>query len=70
MSGKRTDTTFHEQREEAETQLMRSRQIEALNAAAGCWKDSDHPELKQGSAMWVRSLRQENERCFRRIAAR
>jgi hypothetical protein len=49
-------------------QLMRLRQIGALKAAAGCWKDSDHPELKQGSAMWVRNLRQESERRFRKVA--
>ena len=32
----------------AEKELMRLRQIEALKAAAGAWKDEDHPELKQG----------------------
>lgn len=46
----------------AEKELMRLRQIEALKAAAGSWKDSDHPELKEGSAKWVHKLRQENER--------
>jgi hypothetical protein len=48
--------------EAAEKELMRRRQIEALKAAAGAWKDKDHPELKQGSAKWVRKLRQEGER--------
>ena len=43
----------------AEEKLMRLRQLKALEAAAGSWKDKDHPELKQGSAKWVRKLRQE-----------
>jgi hypothetical protein len=64
MNDKRTDAAICEQREPAELQLMRLRQIEALKAAVGSWNDSDHPELKQGSAMWVHNLRQENERRF------
>jgi hypothetical protein len=31
----------------AEKELMRLRQIKALKAVAGAWKDKDHPELKQ-----------------------
>jgi hypothetical protein len=34
--------------------LMRRRQLEALQAAAGAWKNEDHPELAQGSGQWVR----------------
>jgi hypothetical protein len=56
--------------EAAEKELMRRRQIEALKAAAGAWKDKDHPELKQGSAKWVRKLRQEGERRFKKVTAR
>lgn len=56
--------------EAAEKELMRRRQIEALKAAAGAWKDKDHPELKQGSAGWVRKMRQDAERRFRKAAAR
>jgi len=52
--------------EAAEKELMRRRQITALKAAAGAWKDSDHPELKQGSDQWVRKLRQEGERRIRK----
>jgi hypothetical protein len=48
--------------EAAEEKLMRLRQLKALEAAAGSWKDKDHPELKQGSAKWVRKMRQESER--------
>jgi Arc/MetJ-type ribon-helix-helix transcriptional regulator len=54
----------------AERELMRLRQIAALKAAAGAWKDKDHPELKQGSAKWVRKLRQENEQRFKKVTAR
>ena len=56
--------------EAAEKELMRRRQISALKAAAGAWKDKDHPELKHGSAAWVRKLRQETERRLKRETAR
>ena len=54
----------------AEKELVRLKQIAALDAAAGAWKDKDHPELKRGAAEWVRGLRQENERRLRKISAR
>ena len=53
----------------AEHELMRLRQLKALDAAAGAWKGKDHPELKQGSAKWVKKLRRENERRIPRTAA-
>ena len=56
--------------EAAEKELMRRRQIAALKAAAGAWKDKDHPELKGGSAAWVRKLRKETEARFKRETAR
>lgn len=56
--------------EAAERELMRRRQIAALKGAAGAWKDKEHPELKQGSAQWVRKLRRESERRFRKVTAR
>jgi len=43
--------------EAAEKELVSRRQIEAVKAADGAWKDGDHPELKQGSAKWVRKMR-------------
>jgi Arc/MetJ-type ribon-helix-helix transcriptional regulator len=48
--------------EAAQEKLMRYRQVEALKAAVGAWKDKDHPELKGGSAKWVRKLRKESGR--------
>ena len=48
----------------AERELIRLRQLKALDVTAGAWKDKDHPELKQGAGEWVRQLRQETERRF------
>ena len=45
---------------------MRLRQLKALEAVTGAWKDKDHPELKQGAAKWVRKIRQETERRFQK----
>jgi len=54
----------------AEKELMRLRQLKALDDVAGAWKDADHPELKQGAAKWVKKLRQENERRFKKVTSR
>lgn len=54
----------------AERELMRLRQLKALDSAAGSWKDADHPELKQGSVKWVRGLREEQERHFQKASAK
>lgn len=54
----------------AEKELVRLRQIKALKAAVGIWKDKDHPELKEGSVKWVQKLRRENERRFKRETSR
>ena len=56
--------------EAAQEKLLRFRQIAALKAAAGAWKDEDHPELKQGSAKWVRKMRQESERRLKKVTVR
>jgi Arc/MetJ-type ribon-helix-helix transcriptional regulator len=68
LVGSRQRSSFISQA--AEKELMRLRQIKALDAAIGCWKDEDHPELKQGSAKWVRKLRRESEKRFRKVTAR
>lgn len=54
----------------AERELMRLRQLKALEEAAGAWKDKDHPELKQGAANWVKKLRRESERRFQKVTSR
>jgi len=68
LVGARQRSTFITQA--AEKELMRRRQIQALKAARGVWKDEDHPELQRGSARWVRKLRQESERRFKSETAR
>jgi hypothetical protein len=40
-----------------ETELQRREQLAALEEAAGSWKDEDHPELANGSELFVRELR-------------
>ena len=54
----------------AERELMRLRQLKALKAAAGSWKDKDHPELKGGAAKWVDKLRTQDEKRFKKVTNR
>jgi len=53
----------------AERELMRLRQLKALDDLVA-WNEKDHPELKQGAAKWVRKLRQESERRFKKVTVR
>ena len=66
--GKRGRSKFLTQA--AEKELMRLRQLKAIEAAAGSWKDKDHPELKQGAARWVDKLRRQDEKRFQEVVAR
>lgn len=68
LVGKRGRSTFLAQA--AEKELLRLRQIKALEVAAGSWKDKDHPELKQGAAKWVKKLRREYDRRLAKVTAR
>ena len=68
LVGKRSRSTFLTQA--AEKELMRLRQINALEGAAGAWKDKDHPELKQGAAKWVKKLRREYDQRFEKVTTR
>jgi Arc/MetJ-type ribon-helix-helix transcriptional regulator len=54
----------------AEEKLMRLRQIKAIEAAAGTWKDRDHPELKQGAAKYISKLRRQEEKRFQKVVTR
>lgn len=49
---------------------LKKKQLEiALEKAAGAWKDEDHPEIKtKGTYQWVRDLRGETEKRFKRIS--
>jgi metal-responsive CopG/Arc/MetJ family transcriptional regulator len=54
----------------AETELIRLRQIAAIEKAAGTWKSRNHPELAQGAARWVSELRKESDKRLDRIRRR
>ena len=54
----------------AEKELMRLRQLKALEAAAGAWKDKDHPELRQGAAKYVAKMRRQDEKRFKKTYSR
>lgn len=68
LVGKRSRSAFLTQA--AEKELMRLRQIAALKAAAGSWKDKDHPELAQGAAKWVKKLRRDYDRRLEKVGGR
>ena len=51
----------------ARRELRRREQQLALNAAAGAWKDKDHPELAKGAAAYVSKLRKEDKVRFQRL---
>lgn len=60
LVGKRKRSRFLA--EAAEAELGRRRQLRALEAAKGAWRAADHPELRRGTAAWVRKLRRESDR--------
>jgi hypothetical protein len=68
LVGKRGRSRFLAQA--AEKELMRLRQIKALNAAIGAWRDEGHPELRRGAAAWVAKVRREDEKRYRVLSAR
>jgi len=43
-------------------QTRRQRLLRFLQGGRPAWKDADHPELANGAAAWVRTLRQESEK--------
>ena len=65
LVGKRGRSAFLS--EVARDEIQRRQQRNALRAAMGAWKDEDHPELKDGSAAWVRQMRSESEKRFQEI---
>ena len=68
LVGKRGRSEFFTQA--AQKELRRLKQIRALENIAGAWKDKDHPELKGGSARWVKELRKESEQRLQRTVSR
>ena len=51
----------------ARRELRRREQQLALNAAAGAWKDKDHPELAKGAAAYVSKLRKDDKERILRL---
>ena len=43
-------------------EIRRRRLLQILDDAAGCWKDEDHPELKDGAYAWVRQMRDNDDK--------
>jgi hypothetical protein len=68
MVGKRGRSSFLV--EVIREEIQRLAQQSALKAAAGAWKDSDHPELKHGAAAWVRRMRNESKTRLRTAQGR
>ncbi|HWF11850.1 MAG TPA: hypothetical protein VG297_25455 [Bryobacteraceae bacterium] len=68
LVGKRRRSEFIVQA--AERELLRLRQIRALEKIGGAWKDREHPELKGGAARWVSELRKESNLRFERATPR
>jgi hypothetical protein len=52
--------------ETARDAVRRKRLLGFLTDKEPAWRDEDHPELAEGSAKWVRKLRNETERASRR----
>jgi hypothetical protein len=53
--------------EVARRELNKRKQLAFLSSDEPAWKDEDHPELKDGTAAWVRSLRQESDSRLRKL---
>lgn len=51
-------------------EIERRQQQQALQEAAGCWNEEDHPELAQGSEAWVREMRKQDEERFQELLRR
>ncbi|HEV2688617.1 MAG TPA: hypothetical protein VGV35_08690 [Bryobacteraceae bacterium] len=51
----------------ARREIKRRHLLEVFQREEPIWKDQDHPELKGGSAKWVRKMRGESEARFRGI---
>lgn len=68
MVGRRRRSGFIAQA--IETELMRLRQLAAIEQAAESWKQQNHPELAQGAAHWVSRLRQESDKRLDRTRRR
>jgi len=65
LVGKRARSRFLT--ELAAQEVKRLRLLRALERPTPAWKKQNHPELRAGSAAWVRKLRRQDERRFQRL---
>lgn len=65
LAGKRGRSRFIA--EATQNELKRHRLIKLLSGSKPVWQSQDHPELKNGSAAWVRKLRNQDEKRFKKI---
>ena len=47
--------------ETARNEVRRQKLLQFLESKAPAWKDKDHPELADGTEVWVHKLRSESE---------
>ena len=52
--------------ETAREAIRRRKLLQFLESDEQVWKDADHPELSAGSVAWVRKIRRESERRFKK----
>jgi hypothetical protein len=50
----------------AEEAVRRRKLLAFLENDQAIWRDEDHPDMKHGSAAWVRKLRKESDRTTKR----
>jgi len=48
-------------------EIKLNRQRNALRGGKGAWKPEDHPELTEGAAKWIHSIRRESVKRFEKI---
>jgi len=60
LVGPRGRSAFLE--ETARSEVRRLKLLQFLESKEPAWRDEDHPELRGGTADWVRKSRAENER--------
>ena len=68
LVGKRRRSSFLTQL--ATQEIRRLRLLRALEHPAPAWKAEDRPELKAGSAAWIRKWRRRDDRRFRKRTGR
>jgi len=54
----------------AAKEVKRRRLLRFLDSPTPVWKDEDYPEWKAGSAAWVRKLRRQDEKRWRKLEKR